>query len=282
MVLIADSGGTKTEWVVLDGMQKLLSLSTAGLNPNFNSENEISNVIQHLYFSLPEAIKLDSIFFYGAGCGSSENAHRVASIISKIFGESVHVEIFTDLLGVARAVSPSQESVACILGTGSNACVTNGKTIVHPIPSWGYLFGDFGSGCDIGKRTLQHYFENSLTEKLQKSFRDWLSLSDTEILNQLYRQPRPNKFLAHITQFHSEFIGDEFLFSIRESSFRDFFIRQLHQLPKAADYPLHFFGSVAWFFQKDIKMVGDTLGYEIYSLNKSPMDGLLNFHRNNL
>ena len=278
MILIADSGSSKTDWVVLEKNNVLHEFQCIGLNPNFLDDQSIAFEIQKLFDGSGRRDHIKMIFFYGSGCGNSINRERLRKILSEFFTGALNIEVETDMLGAARGICGGKEGIACILGTGSNSCLYNGKNISYQNPSFGYVFGDEGSGADIGKRTLQCFFERKFSPELLQSFRSWMKLSNDEIIEFVYRKPRPNRFIASITKFHSENLNNEELFLIREQAFSDFFEKQIENIPGAKSYSLNFTGSVAYFFREELQVIARQKKYEIGNINSTPKQGLINYH----
>ncbi len=278
LILIADSGSSKTSWAGLEKGEQVFSFETLGLNPNFLSESEFLTELNKLALQLPPQQKVQVIYFYGAGCSSEKNKKFVQqSIASVITAEKVIVE--SDLQAAALAVSHDKQSITAIIGTGSNACLFDGSAITFAVPSYGYIFGDYGSGAAIGKVTLQKYFDGELPKEVADSFIKWLGLTEQEIIEEVYKRSRPNRFLATITLFHALHSDESSLRKIRLESFHSFFTKQLNKIKNADQFEINFCGSVAWVFREEIKFIANETGYHCGTFVKSPMEGLVSYFK---
>jgi glucosamine kinase len=278
MIVIADSGSTKTDWTVIDKDGVLFKAGGIGLNPNFFSDEELNQEVNGVFSDFAQINSIEQVNFYGAGCGKKENANRIAIALEKQFQKARQINVETDMLGAVRSCLVEGEFLVAILGTGSNACLARNEEIVVQCPSLGYLLGDFGSGCDIGKRTLTAFLERKFPSRLFQSFRTWINLSDTEIISEIYNKPRPNRFLASVAKFHANHLDDAFLAEFRRSSFRDFFSRQIVLIQQANKFPIQCVGSVGYYFQNEICEIGEKQGFTFDKFHHSPMNGLINYH----
>jgi N-acetylglucosamine kinase-like BadF-type ATPase len=201
MILIADSGSTKTTWCVLDKNSKFL-FHTEGYNPFLVKADYI---IDSLNKNLPADINrasIDRIYFYGSGC-IGDKVSIIQDALSTVF-INAKVQVESDLVAAARALLKGNKGFAAILGTGTNSCLYDGKSIIHNISSLGYILGDEGSGSYIGKKLLIDFMRGKLPLVLEESFRKTYSLTQNEILDRIYRQPLPNRFCAGFTKFLKE------------------------------------------------------------------------------
>ncbi len=277
MILIADSGATKTDWVIDDGKKIIKHLATEGFHPLFIDAKGIEqNLKENLLPSLHS--KIEHIYFYGAGCSTDTNKQIVSSGIQKLF-PNASIEVNTDLLGSARALCGNKPGIACILGTGSNACLYDGNQITEKIFSLGYIIGDEGSGAHLGKTLLKCYLSDKLPEMLSLKFNKKYALTKEEILVELYRKPYPNRFLASFTKFLSENIQDEFCINLIKNCFDDFFTNQLFTFSNYNSTPVNFVGSVAFIFSDVLNIVAQKHKVKMDKILQSPMDGLIEYHR---
>lgn len=277
MILIADSGSTKTDWCVLENGKPFFRIKTAGMNPFFQTEKEmVSELREHLLPHLkPEQI--EEVHFYGAGC-IPEKSPFVGRVLKSVLGISAGVE--SDLLGAARSLCGHQAGIACILGTGSNSCFYDGKTIVSNVPPLGYVLGDEGGGAYLGRCLVREYLRGSLSIKCEEAFRDTYGLGKAEILDRVYKQPFPNRFLAGFAAFLPPYIGEDGENSLR-SAVRDCFSDFFRHCVKRYDYEkqaVHAIGSIAWYFREMIQQVADQEGITIGLICQSPMEGLVKYH----
>lgn len=277
--LIADSGATKTDWALISKQDVFLKFETSGINPYFLSEKQIDNLLfsealPHLkkYFPLIQAV-----YFYGAGCSNKENNLKLKHSIRNILQiEEIH--IWHDILGAARSACKKEKGIVGILGTGSNACVYGGLSIVKTAVSYGYLFGDYGSGANIGKMFIQAYCDNTLPKDLKIEFEK--AGYDYEKILTVYKHPMPSRFLASLFPFVIRHKQHDFVKNLIRHSLQKFFEIQL--LPIVDEkYPAHFVGSVAYVLQEELRELAHHYQLEIKTITKNPMDGLIEYHQMN-
>ncbi len=276
MILIADSGSTKTDWVLIDGKGQK-RFKTIGYNPYFvNSENIYSSLKEELVPKL-DPFKVESVYFYGAGCSTPENSEIVKKALARCFINS-RIDVGHDMLAAARAVLGNKKGFAAILGTGSNTCLYNGNQVELNIDSLGYLLGDEGSGSYIGKKVIRDYMRGYLPKELQKRFTEKYSLSHNEIFNALYNKPLPNRFLASFCMFADENKRSPHIRQLVEESFNDFFRNLVSRYPDYRAYQFNCIGSVGFAFREILKKVSEQYGMKVGTILHSPIDNLVQYH----
>ncbi len=225
-----------------------------------------------------KSAKIEEVHFYGTGNKDPRNAKRTKSVLNKVF-PGADVTVNHDLFGIARATCQSEPGIACILGTGSNSCYFNGKKIVKNSPGIGYVLGDEGSGAYLGRKVIQYFlyeiFEKGLREKFFKKYK----LEAADILEHVYKQPLANRYLASFALFLSENRGHYMIENILEDGLNDFFYYHVSRYPESAKYPVHFVGSIAFHFKDVVLSLCDAYGLKPGKILKSPMDGLVEFHK---
>ncbi|MEY2811198.1 MAG: hypothetical protein RLZZ390_83 [Bacteroidota bacterium] len=274
--LIADGGGTKTEWRLIDGSTKK-SFFTTGISPYYLSKTEIE---QLLLKEFPASIlkkQVGEIFYYGTGCKTKEKANLVAKALSALFPKA-KVQVTHDLMGAAIATCGNQSGIVCILGTGSNSCVYNGKKMVNNSPGLGYILGDEGSGAYLGKKVVQHFLYGIFDEELKASFLKTFQTSNQEILHKVYKEPFANRYLAGFAKFLSLHRGHFMIENIIEDGLRDFFDQHLLQYPKHSSYTFHFVGGVAYHFRDKIAELCRDYGLSLGKIMQQPMKGIVHYH----
>lgn len=284
MILIADSGSTKTDWCLCDNGTVLATIQTQGINPYHQTEELIEQVITEELLPQLTAqssrLKVQSsqlkVIFYGAGCANETANNRVAEAIRKVLGVT-DITIYSDLVGAARALCGHEEGIACVLGTGSNSCLYNGKEITANIPPLGYILGDEGSSAVLGRRLVGDCLKNQLPEAIREEFLAEYGLTQEIILEKVYRQPLANRFLASLTPFLSKHREVPEVHRLLVESFVDFFVRNVKQYRRPW-LPIHFVGSIAFAFSAELKEAAESLGMELGSVVKSPIEGLVRFH----
>ena len=276
--IIADSGATKCQWTIINNHQKK-SISTIGISPYFLSTDEIVSVLQKGFSKKIAVEKVDAIYFYGTGLSNPDNVKSLKKALKRVF-KNATLDIQTDLVAAARATCQKNKGIACILGTGSNTGYYNGKIIAKNSPGLGYVLGDEGSGAYLGKKVLQYFLYKTFDEELMLCFEKKYKLNRSEILNKIYQEPLPNKYLASFAIFLSEHRGHYMIENIIEDGLNDFFYTHLVKLNESWLYPIHFTGSVAYAFRDVIKQLALVYEMELGKITKSPMEGLIAYHKN--
>lgn len=280
MILIADSGSTKTEWVLLDKQQVLAELYTQGINPYFQTVDQIASIVtDELLPQLPAShiSLITHVFYYGAGCSSTEKCAMVHHPLTHTFSKA-QVEVDHDLLAAARAACGTQNGIAAILGTGSNSCLFDGKNIMANQPSLGFILGDEGSGGHIGKELLKQYVYSELPADLYELFIREYMLTKEIILENIYKKPMPNRYAASFTRFVGKHIAHPHMQQLVLDSFTEFFRRHIASYPDYQTYSLSAVGSVAFIFNEQLQTVANNHSVRIERIIQKPMEGLIHYH----
>ena len=277
-LLLADSGSTKTDWCLCKDGRVVQATQTQGLNPYHQSENVIAEVLTNeLKPTLREELSADTaVIFYGAGCANDTACRRVRNVIETVLGLT-DVQVYTDLLGAARALCGHNEGIACVLGTGSNSCLYDGEKIAQNVPSLGYILGDEGSSSVLGRRLLSDCFKNQLPNSLREEFLKKYNLTQESVLERVYRQPLAGRFLAGLTPFLSDHRDVPEVHKLLVESFTEFLTRNVIQYRRPW-LPINCVGSIATSFTKELKEAAEGLGMEMGVVMQSPMKGLLTYH----
>lgn len=276
MILIADSGSTKTGWC-LSGKDNLPDyFSTGGLNPFFRTSEDIESELRE---KLLPGIRstVHYIYFYGAGVINREKGDIVKSALQKLFPQA-KIEVESDLLASARATLGKEKGIACILGTGSNSCLYDGENIVEHVPPLGYILGDEGSGAVIGRKLVGDYLKGIMPENLTVKFKQQFPFSYAELMDGVYKKEKPSKFLAQFVPFLKAYIAEEYCKSRIENSFEEFVIRNISQYSNFREQPVSFVGSVAFHFKEQLENVMKKNQLQLEMVLKDPLNGLLQFH----
>lgn len=275
MHLIADSGSTKTNWCLIDAKSVILEIFTAGINPFYQDEVAISNEIEKELVPKIKSYKINAITFYGAGCSFPEKKAVVGNALGKHFPD-ITIEVQSDLLGAARSLFGRNEGIACILGTGSNSCYYDGKTIVENVSPLGFILGDEGSGAVLSKTLVADCLKKQLPEQLCSQLMNKYELTPAAILENVYKKPFPNRYLAQFTPFISANIHEPSIQAIVYNGFTSFFKRNISQYPN--DKEIGFVGSVAHHLSKVLQQVASDNNYKIAVIVQNPMNGLVLYH----
>lgn len=280
-ILIADSGATKCEWRLVKtgkGVRQGKSVFTQGMSPYFLSPDEMAMVVKAELFPHMKDRHPEAVHFYGTGNKDPENAKRTKKMLQSVF-PGAEVTVNHDLMGAARALCGHDKGIACILGTGSNSCYYNGKKIVRNSPGIGYVLGDEGSGAYLGKKVIQYYLYEIFDEPLKKKFEAEFKTDGPAILENVYRKPLPNRYLASFTKFLSANRGHYMIENIIEDGLNDFFSHHLDRYAEIRRYPVHFTGGVAYYFRDVVAELCAAYGFVVGTILKNPMDGLVRYHK---
>ncbi|HET7896273.1 MAG TPA: N-acetylglucosamine kinase, partial [Flavisolibacter sp.] len=258
--------------------RKKKTIFTPGINPYFLHTDEIRALVQKELLPQMKNAPVDKVFFYGTGCANPANAKNVKKALQVVF-PGAHISVNTDLMAAARALCGNEKGIACILGTGANSCFYNGKNITRNSPGLGYVLGDEGSGAYLGKKVLQYYLYDTFDEDLRSLFDAKYVTTPVEILDNVYKKPLPNRYLASFTMFLAENRGHYMIENIIEDGLNDFFFQHLNKYNEVWKYPVNFVGSVADGFRDVIKSLCDSYEFELGTILKNPMQGLEKFHR---
>lgn len=278
MLLIADSGSTKTDWRVVDEEgNQITSVVTEGLNPYFVSQEKMISVITEKV--LPLTRDIEKVFYYGAGCGLPVKANLVKAALDATIPARNTAEVSGDILGAARSLLQGQNGIACILGTGANSCVYDGKEITNIMPSLGYMFSDWGSGTVMSKDLIALLLQEKLPSTMQKDFYDTYKLGRAEILDHIYNKPMPNRFLASFTPFLLKYAEVPECKEIILGNFTKFFFYYVSRYSNSRrGVNVSFTGSIAYRFQPYLLQVAKELDIQIDLIVQHPMDGLVKYH----
>lgn len=276
MKLIVDSGSTKTTWCLMADGQMMDQLHTGGMNPFFQSEEEMARIVASEVVPFVGERSLESVYFYGAGCAFPEKNCLVERAIQSHL--SVPVQVESDLLGAARSLCQQEEGIACILGTGSNSCYYDGQEIRQHVSPLGFILGDEGSGAVLGKRLVSDCLKHQLPDDLCEKFMQEYQLTPASILDRVYKQPFPNRYLAQLSRFLAANLSESSVYQLVWNCFQDFFVRNVMQYPAYDRLPIHLTGSIAFYYQEVLRSVADTLQLKLGRIEQAPMPGLISFH----
>lgn len=277
MILIADSGSTKTDWVLCDKDTVVTRVRTRGLNPTLQESEAIHDILSQELAGKIDTEAPNAIYFYGAGCAYDEANKRIRNALEKIF-TTKNIEINSDLLAAARAMCGHDEGIACILGTGSNSCLFDGEKITENTPSLGYILGDEGSGAFLGRQLISNCLKRQLSDTICDKFLKQYNLSIATILESVYHRPLPNRYLAGFVPFLAENRKNSEIHSLLIHCFRLFFQRNT-MVYRRSWLPIHIVGGVGLAFANELKETAESLGLSIGNIVESPMNGLIEYHK---
>ncbi len=281
MILIADCGGTKVTWCVLDKKVLVKQFTTPGMNVLMLTHEEMCQRLADE--TAPElgnlAGQITNVYFYGAGCVSEALCDSVRRAIRTIIPDA-DVDVASDLLASCRALCGDEGGIVCILGTGSNSCLYDGKAIVANVSPLGFILGDEGSGANLGKLLVADVLKHQLPEHICKKFLDEYELDTVTVVNRVYRQPYPNKFLASLTPFLSKNINEPSIHALVAGAFRSFFKRNVAQYDVPAEYGRNVYvsGSIGHYFKEVLAEAAEGAEFHLARVLRDPIDGLVEYH----
>ncbi|MCM1079593.1 MAG: ATPase [Bacteroidales bacterium] len=269
MILLADGGSTKVEWVLRDGKDCVDRCTTVGLNPVHVSEQDIVSVLQALLSEHPFMRDVMAVEFYGSGCIPSV-VPKMERCLMSVFGDDADIIVGSDIIGAAKAVCGSNEGIACILGTGANSCLWNGRKIVSQTPALGYVLGDEGSGAVLGKLFLNALYKNPLLVDLRAEFEREFRIDMMGVIERVYRQPLPNRWLASLSPFIHNHMDNSFVENVVIESLSAFFEKNI--LPyNRPDLSVSFVGSIAFHYEQQLRYVAEKYDMRIGRVLKTPL-----------
>lgn len=277
MILIADSGSTKTDWRTVDENNHVNKFQTVGLNPFFLDKKSIDKIINKSFCSKLNNEEINKIFFYGSGCASNFNSNTIKESL-ELFFRNAEVFVFTDLFGAARALFGNKKGIVAILGTGANSACYDGEKITKNITSLGYVLGDEGSGAYLGKIFITDFLKKELPNNLYNKFINEYELSKDNILDSIYSKPFPNRFLASFTNFLFNNKDDEYVINLLEDNFNKFFDKTICKYKNFDNQIIRSVGSIAFHFEDVFKSAALKRNITIDKIIKNPISGLVNYH----
>lgn len=273
MILIADSGSTKTDWALFDLQgTSLARMKTVGINPFHQSESEIADVLATINVE-----RTDAVFFYGSGV-RPELKPVMKHLLASRFPQASSIEAESDLLGAARALCGREQGIACILGTGSNSCLYDGQQIVENTPPLGYVLGDEGSGAVLGRNFLNAIYKGTLPDSLREAFEREYELTVADVIRKVYREPLANRWMASLSVFIQKKIASyPELSDLVMRGFRDFIQRNILTYHRN-DLPFSAIGSIAYYYRNELAHAASLEGLHLHRVEASPMEGLIRYH----
>lgn len=280
MKLIAESGGTKTNWCAVSDSEETEIISTIGLNPNFVSEETFKEVLNSEVLPGLKNPSIEEVWFYGAGCAGKIMEKKVRDAISSVLPSSA-IYVFSDLAGAARGLLGTRKGYICMIGTGSNSGYYDGKNITVNIPPLGFILGDEGSGAYLGKRLLADFLRGIMPPALAEEFRKEYGAEKDEIVRNVYRGIFPSRFIGGFVRFLKDHIPDPYCRNLVKTAFEEFVRRNLKLYKTTGKTEIAVTGSVAWHFSGILREVFESNNFVITSITTGPIEGLIHYHKGN-
>lgn len=280
MILIADSGSTKTDWRLIDDNKQIHKFATQGISPYFQTTEQISQIIKtelipQLNFQFSN-FQL-STYFYGTGCTVDDKKQIVKASLSERFPNS-NIVIESDILGAARSLCDRNPGIVAILGTGSNTCYYDGNKIVENKTSSGFILGDEGSGAHIGKTFIQAFLNDELPADIANRFSERFKLTKDDIIDTVYRKSMPNRFLASFSKFIFQNLKEQYIIDLVSGCFEQFFDKQICRYSNHKQIKLSCTGSVAFYYSNILRTIAENRGVNIDTISETPIAGLTLYH----
>ncbi len=266
--LVADSGSTKTDWAIDN-----LRFKTQGINPFHQDDKTILKILSDELLPQVKDFEIQEICFYGSGV-RQELEDKMTAALKRVFPRATTIEAHNDLLGAAKALCGNREGIACILGTGSNSCIFDGQSIVANTPALGYILGDEGSGAVLGKRFLNALYKNRLPESLKREFELSQETTMADVIARVYKQSMPNRWLASLSKFIHQHRDEEGVRQLIVDNFTDFFRLNVNPYHRP-DLPVSAVGSIAFYYEDQLREAAQKEGYAVGNIMRSPIDGLI-------
>ncbi len=283
MLLIADSGSTKTDWALIHPQKSIQEIfHTIGYNPYFIDTEAIYYSLSENLIKKFDADSVTEVHFYGAGASTEAKKDILRTALTRTFPKANKILVGHDLLGSARALLGNKEGFAAILGTGANTCIYDGNDCVINIDSLGYLLGDEGSGSYIGKKIVRDFMRKRLDPELHNRFKERFHIENNEqIFQTLYTTQFPNRYLASFCKFADEYVDHPYIKNKVRDSFRDFFKNLVSKYPEYKKYSFNCVGSVGFVFKDILEEVAVSYEMKVGQVIQSPLENLAKFHLRN-
>lgn len=277
MILVADSGSSKTDWLLTLPDQEARQFRTSGLNPYFLTEKEIVKIIQE---QVPEmvafAADIKEIYFFGAGCSSPDRHEIVSNALSYLFTKS-YISVDSDLLGCAYATCGHEKGLCCVLGTGSNISFFDGEDIHEGKHGLGFVLGDEGGGTWFGKALIIDFLYGNMPQEISAKFNDEFHLDKEIVIKKVYQTPNANSYLASFSKFVSNIRTTEYAQNLLHKGLLEFIETNVKSYPEYHNYKCHFVGSIAYVFSNELKAVCKQNGIHVGKIIRQPIHDLMAF-----
>ncbi|OBQ54219.1 N-acetylglucosamine kinase [Tamlana sp. s12] len=286
MILIVDSGSTKSDWIAVDsnGNQLFEKIRTKGLNPAILPEKKLFKIIKSSKELKKNRERVTHIFFYGAGCGTENPKRLLEGVLQEIF-VNAQIDVNEDTLAAVYSTinTPTEAAVVCIMGTGSNCSYYDGEKLHQRVNSLGYILMDDASGNYYGKQLIRDYYFNHMPVTVKHAFDTKFNLESDYIKYNVYKQPNANAYLANFAEFMFLNKDSEYIVNLIKDGIRLFAKNMILQFKEELKYvPVHFAGSIAFFAQKEIKEVAEEMGFKVGNFQRRPIEGLIPYHTKDL
>lgn len=282
MILIADGGSTKADWIAIDSTTKeeLFRVRTMGLNPEMSPAEVLSDRILNTFQLVQHKDSVKKVYFYGAGCGTAGGIKILKDVFETVFTKA-DVQVDEDMLAAVYAATGKNPAIVCIIGTGSNSCYFDGKMIHQNVVSLGYILMDEASGNYFGKRLIRDYYYQKMPLNMAQKFESTFNVDADFIKKNLYRESDPNAYLATFAKFMLENKEEQYVQFLIKKGFEKFFEYRILPYQKGVETPIYFIGSIAHYFRDILENVAKSYDLNITDVIQRPIDNLIEFHKTN-
>ena len=277
MILIAESGSTKTDWVLVGKNNNLSYFKTMGFNPFFHASEFIAEEIKSNSDLNASSSKVTRVYFYGAGCSSKNMSSIVQKGLKQVFNNA-DISVDHDLLACAYATYEGEPSISCILGTGSNSCYFDGENLIEEVPAIAYVLGDEGSGSYYGKKLLRDYLYNLLPVNIKEDLEKQLGISKSIIFENVYMKPHANVYLASFMKFINTQYHTDYVVNMIEHGMEEFIKIHVCCYPNYKNVKTHFIGSISKIFERELKKAAELHDVKLGNIVRKPVDNLVHYH----
>jgi N-acetylglucosamine kinase-like BadF-type ATPase len=282
MILIADGGSTKADWIAINSEKKEeFRVRTLGLNPAVVPDEELNNRIVNMFQLMNIKEEVSEIYFYGAGCGTPKPTAILKKILEAIF-VNAKVHVSEDMLAAVYAATGKEPAMVCILGTGSNSCYFDGEKMQMLVASLGYVLMDEASGNYFGKKLVVDYFYNRMPKAIASEFEKEFNLDADHIKKNIYQEANPNMYLASFAKFMFDFKEDKYIKRLIKKGFQEFFKYRVLPYNINSETSIYFIGSIAHYFRDTLEKVASKYNLKITDVIQRPIDNLLAYHKDNI
>lgn len=269
MILLADSGSTKTKWLLRERGVDVASMQTQGINPMHQSEEVIRDILEKELREWLGGRKIERVEFYGAGCAEMSSCEALRQMVSHATGCG-DVIVASDIVGAAKGLLGSERGIACIIGTGANSVLWDGEKVVSNVHAGGFILGDEGSGAVLGRRLVSDFVKGVAPENFMKILGEEMGLDYFKIVSKVYREPLPNRWLAGFAKLLGEHRDEEYVQRLLREEFGRFFERNVKQYDGWRELPVGFVGSIAFCFERELREVGEQMGIHVGKIMRTP------------
>ncbi|MBS1763868.1 MAG: N-acetylglucosamine kinase [Bacteroidetes bacterium] len=276
MLLVADSGSTKTNWLLSDKKNKPVEIETIGFNPFFHSTDFVFDELKKSKLLLQHAASVMQVKYFGSGCSSADRKKIIAEALQKIFTKA-DVFVDHDMLGACLAACNNTPGLVAILGTGSNIAFWDGKEIFPTNHGLGYILGDEGSGSYFGRKLITHFLYGIMPDDLKKKFYDQYKMTKEIAIENVYHKPGANVYLASFARFLSFEAKHPYIQNLIYKGFMEFAETSVLAYPQHKQHSVHFIGSIAYHFRDLLEKVAHEKGFKVGKVIVRPVDDLLSY-----